>query len=139
MKILWNILLGLLTVLSAAVLILQGFGLPALSPALCVILRILTAVFGQWLFLRLFQKKLLRAIPTLAAAMAAVWGFFLYLSSPSWVGATLKSLFADYVSFLLGCCLVWVFAWLMPRILPRIKKLLKSKKRRKKKTNKNTK
>lgn len=136
MKILWNIVLGLLSVLSAAVLILQDFVLPALTPTLSVILRLVMAVCVQWLFLRLFKKRVIVYIPSLAAAVCTVWGFFLYLSSPSWVGVTFKSFLADYVTFLLGCCLVWGVSRLIPRILPRIKKALKAKKRTKKKKKK---
>lgn len=136
MKILWNIVLGLLSVLSAAVLILQDFVLPALTPALSVILRLVMAVCVQTLFLRFFEKRIVQYIPILAAAVCTIWGFFLYLSSPSWVGVTFQSFLADYATFLLGCCLVWGASWLAPRLLPRIKKALKARKRAKKKKKK---
>lgn len=136
MKILLNILLGLTALLSAAVLVLQGFILPALGSGLVLGLRILTAVFAQWFFLRLFRKKALRAIPTFAASLAVVWGFFLFLTAPSWLGATFKSFLTDYVTFLLGCCLVWGFAWLAARITPRLKKARQAKKKKHKKQSK---
>ena len=133
MKILLNILLGLATLLSAAVLVLQGFVLPALGSGLVLGLRILTSVFAQWLFLRLFRKKALQVIPIFVATLATVWGFFLFLTAPSWLGATFKNFLSTYVTFLLGCCLVWAFSWLLARILPRIKKARKARKRKKSK------
>ena len=136
MRILLNILLVLAALLSAAVLFLQGSVLPALASGLLLGLRILIAVLIQWLFLRVFRKKALRAIPVFVATLAVVWGFFLYLTAPSWLGATFKSFLSDYVSFLFGCGLVWAFSWLMARIVPRIKRARRAKIRKKQKSKK---
>ena len=127
MKILWIILLGLGAAACAAVLVLQGFGLPPVSAGACVLLRIAGAVCLQWLFLRAFHKKAIQALPILAAALWSVWGFFLYLTSPSWRGATFGGFLSDYASYLLGCGLVWMMAFLIPRIVPRVRKAIRSK------------
>lgn len=133
MKIVWNILLGFGAALSAAALLFQGFAFPALSPAVMVVLRIAGAACLQWLFLRLWPKKLIRAIPALIAGCFAVWGFFLYLTSPSWRGATFGDLMADNISYLGGCLLVFGLAWLLPRLIPRVKKAIRKKLRKRKK------
>ena len=133
MKLLWNILLGIAAFLSAAVLLLQGFALPAITPAVSVLLRICAAIAIQWLFLRLFRKKWLRALPILLTSVAAVWGFFLYLTSPSWRNATFGLFMADYASPALGCAAVWAMNWLLPRLIPRIRKAIKAAKKRRKK------
>ena len=133
MKIIWNILLGIFALLSAAVLLLQGFALPALAPWVDLLLRISAAFFTQWLFLRLFRRKWLRTLPVALTALAAVWGFFLYLSSPSWRGATFGLFMHDYAAFMLSCAAVWALGWLLPRLVPRVKKAIKAFFRRRKK------
>lgn len=136
MKIFLNILLGLAALLSVAVLFLQGVTFSALGPGLCAGLRIAIAVFTQWFFLRLFRKKALQLIPTFVATLAVVWGFFLYLTAPSWLGATFLNFLLQYVSFLVGCGIVWAFSWLMARIIPRLKKARRNKKKKYKKHSK---
>lgn len=133
MKLLLNILLGLAAAASLAVLFLQGFALPALTPLVSLLLRICAAFCIQWLFLRLFRKKWLQALPILLTSIAAVWGFFLYLTSPSWRNATLGAFVSDYASLALSCAAVWFLNWLLPRLIPRIKKAIKAGKKRRKK------
>lgn len=133
MNILWNMVLGLGAAVSAAVLLLQGFVLPSIGAALDLILRYIASICVQWLFLRNVQKKAVQAIPIFISAIAAVWGFFLYLTSPSWYGATFHDFVTDYASFFIGCALVWAFAWFLPRIIPRVKKAIKAKKRKNRK------
>lgn len=133
MKILWNVLLGLGAAVSAAALLLQGFAFPALSASSLVLLRIAGGACLQWLFLRLWQRKPVQVIPALAAAVWAVWGFFLYLTSPSWRNATFGGFLADYTAYLGGCLLVCALAWLLPRLIPRIKKAIRKKLRKRQK------
>lgn len=133
MKIVGNILLGIGAALCAGALLFQGFAFPSLSPAVLVLLRIAGAVCLQWLFLGLWQKTLVRAIPSMAAGCFAVWGFFLYLTSPSWRGATFGDLMADNFSYLGGCLLVYALAWLLPRLIPRIRKAIRRKLHKRKK------
>ena len=139
MDILWNVLLGICTVLSGATLLLQGFVLPDLTPRIDVLLRIGAAFFAQWLFFRACQKKALKFLPILIAALVTVWGYFLYLTSPSWRNATFGHFLGDYASFFLACAAFWGLRWLLPRLLPRMKKgiiLLFTRRKRNKATKK---
>lgn len=122
MRIFWNVLLALCSLLSAAALLLQGFALPSLAPWLDILLRLCTGFFSQWLFFRAFQKNWLRVFPLLLASAFSVWGFFLYLTSPSWRNATFGHFLGDYASFSLACIGFWALRWLLPRLLPRLKK-----------------
>lgn len=128
MKLFCNILLGLCAVLAVALLVLQGFLLPALAGWVCVLLRIAGAVCLQLLLLRVTENRLVQAIPLMAAGALAVWGFFLYLTSPSWLGATFGSFLADYAAPLFGCCLVWLSGFLQPWLY-RLRKRLKRRKK----------
>ena len=135
-KMIVNILLGFCAAAAVLVLVFQGFVIPAVSDTASLWLRLVGAVCCQWLVFRVFEKKLHRAVPLLLGALLAVWGFFLYLSSPSWLGTTFNSFLSDYVSPLFGCLLVWVLAWLLPPLRNILKNLLRVLKRRKKKKTK---
>ena len=139
MTIFLNILLGLATAAASALLLLQGFVLPDLAPWIDVLLRIGAAFFAQWLFFRACQKKALKCFPLLIAALVTVWGYFLYLTSPSWRNATFGHFLGDYASFFLACAAFWGLRWLLPRLLPRMKKgiiLLFTRRKRNKATKK---
>ena len=139
MTIFVNILLGLAAAAASALLLLQGFGLPNLAPWIDVLLRIGAAFFAQWLFFRVCQKKALKCFPLLIAALVTVWGYFLYLTSPSWRNATFGHFLGDYASFFLACAAFWGLRWLLPRLLPRMKKgiiLLFTRRKRNKATKK---
>ena len=135
MRIVWNILLGIFSVLCIAALLLQGFALPAFSPALLLLLRFGGAFFAQWLFFRASQKKWVRFLPLFLTTVASVWGFFLFLTSPSWQNATFGHFVADYFSLFLSCIAFFFLRWLLPRLLPRLKRgivLLFTRRKRKK-------
>ena len=135
MKVVWNILLGIFSFLCFAVLLLQGFALPALAPWTLVLLRLGSTLFAQWLFFRAFRKNWLRILPLLLSSLVSVWGYFLYLTSPSWRNATLKHFYGDYAAFFFGCAIYLAMRWLLPRLLPRLKKgivLLFTRRKRKK-------
>ena len=134
MKVLWNVLLCIFSLLCIAVLVLQGFALPALSPAISILLRIGAALFAQWFFARSFQKKWLRCLPVLLTSLAAVWGFFLYLTSPSWRNATFGLFLADYASPFISCAAFWGSNWLLPRLWPRLRHAVRRSRKRRKKT-----
>ena len=139
MRIFLNILLGLLGLLCAAALLLQGWLFPGLAPWIDVLLRIGAAFFAQWLFFRACQKKMLQFLPLLIAAVVTVWGYFLYLTSPSWQNATFGHFLGDYASFFVACAAFWGLRWLLPRLLPRMKKgivLLFTRRKRNKATKK---
>lgn len=132
MRIVWNVLLGLAAVASAMVLLFQSFAFPTITPDACLALRIAGSVCCQWFFLRITDKKALQAIPLYIAGAFAVWGFFLYLTSPSWLGATFSALISDYVIYAIGCLFVCAMAWLLPRIFRLIRRAIKKRLRSKK-------
>lgn len=125
MRIVWNVLLGLCAATCAAALLLQGFGIPPLSGTVIILLRIGGVFCLQWLFRRLFKNTLLRCVPALAAGCWACWGYFLFLTSPSWRNATFGAFLADYFSYLGGCLLFFALSWLLPRLIPRIRKAIR--------------
>lgn len=132
MKIFINILLGLFTAACAAALLLQGFVIPELGFWPELGLRIGAAGFLQILLLRLTKKKLVRYLPLMVSAVAAAWGFFLLISSPSWRGATVGGYLYDYVSFFAACAFVCVFVWMLPWLKGKLRQLRKAIRRRRK-------
>ena len=132
MKTVWNVFLGLIAAASAAVLLLQGFALTALSPSMILWLKIAGTFCCQWFFLRISRNKLLQAIPMMIAGILAVWGFFLYLTSPSWLHATFAHFVSDYALYLLICLGVMLLKWLLPRIWHFFRNAIREKTRKKK-------
>lgn len=133
MKTFVNILLGLLSGACAAALVLQGFVIPNLESGIDILLRIGMAAFLQILMLQLTDKKLLRYAPLLVSAVAAVWGFFLLLTSPSWVNATVEGWLHDYGIFFTACLLVCALQLSRPWLKGKFRQLRKVLRRRKKK------
>ena len=130
MKLFLNILLSAACAACAGALLLQGILFPVLPTWANILLRLGGAIFLQILFLRIARQKLLRYLPLVASAIAALWGFFLLLTSPSWVNITLGSFFRDYGIFFIGCALVVVLCLLRPRIRKSVRKLRKTIRRR---------
>lgn len=132
MKTLWNVLLGLTSAACVLALLFQGFAFTALSPSLMLWLKILGTLCCQWFFLRISKKKILQAIPLMVSGIVAVWGFFLYLTSPSWLHATFAHLISDYVLYLLVCLAVLMLRWLLPRIWRAIRKAIRARRKKQK-------
>ena len=132
MRILWNVLLGLAAATCAQALLFQGFALTAMSSKMILWLKILGTLCCQWFFLRISKKKVLQVIPLMAAGIVAVWGFFLYLTSPSWLHATFAHFVSDYALYLLICLGVLVLKWLLPRIWRVIRNAIRNQRRKKK-------
>ncbi len=94
---------AIIAILSLIVLFLQGFGLPPISPLIDLLLRIIAAGSIQLFFLLSLPKNQLRFLPLLLSALLAVWGCWLFCTSPSWQNATLPDLLADYCSPAFAC------------------------------------
>lgn len=101
---------AILGVISIAVLMFQGFGLPNVPLGGDVVLRILAAACVQVFVVSRFKSQLLRAAPLLAAGLIVLWGGFLFITSDAWENASFGGYFADYCTPFLGCCaarLMW--------------------------------
>ncbi|MBQ8144377.1 MAG: hypothetical protein IJ452_02560 [Butyricicoccus sp.] len=70
------------------------------SGAISLLLRVLPAVSAQLLLCRLGRC---RALPLLLTGLFALWGTYLFCTSPSWRHATVTGLTADYISPFFGC------------------------------------
>ena len=132
MKTVWNVFLGLTAAASAAVLLLQRFALTELTPSMILWLKILGTLCCQWFFLGITRKKVVQAIPFILSGILAVWGFFLYLTSPSWLHATFDKFVTKYAMYVLICLGVLLMKWLIPRIWRAIRKAVRAKHRKKK-------
>ena len=79
-----------------------------------IILRIIPSLAVQVLLFRVGKWNIVKALPVLLTGAGAVWGTYLYFTSPHWSNATFwGSLVADYVSpfisclvALIACCLI---------------------------------
>lgn len=103
MRQLYAFSLGLGFGICLYLVVFQGFAAPALSTGADALLRLGAGVCIQLLAIRLRGYYLLRFSPLALTSLLAVWGFFLFLTSPSWQGATLGMYLADYLTPVLGC------------------------------------
>ena len=87
---------------SLVVLLFQGFALPSISAPMALLLRILAAAGIQLFFLLMF-RRFLRYLPLLLTVLLALWGGWLFCSSPSWQNATFLGYLADYCSLAFAC------------------------------------
>lgn len=132
MKIFVNILLCVCSAACAGALLLQGFLFPALPGWCDLLLRFGAAMFLQILALRLTCQKVVRYLPLILSGIAAIWGFLLLLTSPSWVNATVDGFLHDYSSFFGGCILVCGYALALPWMKKKLRQLRKQLRRRRK-------
>ena len=89
-------------------MVFEGFAAPEIPTLGDALLRFLAALCLQLLTLRLGRKEVLRFAPMAAAFLLAVWGFFLFLTSPSWQGAVFSTAMADYLTPVCGCVTGWL-------------------------------
>lgn len=67
-----------------------------------LVLRILPAACIQLLFCRSAETKLMRLLPLLLTAAGALWGLYLFFTSPDW-SCTFGQYLADYASPAISC------------------------------------
>ena len=84
---------------------------------MALILRMIPAIAVQALVGRVCKSNIIRAIPALLTGALAVWGTYLFFTSPHWSNATAGDLLRDYVSPFIGCIAV-----LLPCLLTKKKK-----------------
>ena len=77
--------------------------------AMSLILRIIPSLSVQILFCRLAKHRAVEAIPFLLTGAFALWATDLYMTPPSWSGASFwKDYIADCVSPFLCCLMVYM-------------------------------
>ena len=74
--------------------------------AVSLILRIIPSLAAQILFCRAGKRGWIKAIPAVITGAMALWGTYLYFTSPHWQNATVTGLVADYVSPFICCAVV---------------------------------
>ena len=107
-KTVLNLSAGIVLCASLFVLLMQGFGLPSIGSVLDLILRIIAAASAQVLFCANLKQPWLRIVPLILTVAFALWGGWLFLTSDSWINATLGDYIADYCTPALGCALVHI-------------------------------
>lgn len=68
-----------------------------------LLLRVVPALCLQTLLCRVGRYEVVKVLPLVLTGLLALWGTYLYCTSPSWVNAELSDLLADYCSPFLGC------------------------------------
>lgn len=84
------------------------------NDVMAVILRVIPSVAVQLLFCRMCKSNIVKTIPALLTGAFAVWGTYLFFTSPHWSNATVGSLIADYVSPFI-CCIFVLAAYLLTK------------------------
>jgi len=73
------------------------------SGMMALALRVVPALCLQVLLCRVGKYEVVKVLPLVLTGLLALWGTYLYCTSPSWVNAELSDLLADYCSPFLGC------------------------------------
>lgn len=77
--------------------------------AAALILRIIPSACIQLLFCRCAERTLVKLLPLLLTAAGALWGLYLFLTSPDWT-CTFGTYAADYASPALSCAAaLWIY------------------------------
>ena len=109
-KTVLNLSTGIVLCASLFVLLMQGFGLPPIGSVLDLILRIVAAASAQVLFCVNIKQPWLRIIPLILTVAFALWGGWLFLTSDSWVNATLGDYIADYCTPAAACSVTYILS-----------------------------
>lgn len=113
-KTVLNLSAGIILCVSLFVLLMQGFGLPPIGSMLDLILRIVAAASAQALFCVNIKQPWLRIVPLVLTVAFTLWGAWLFLTSDSWVNATLGDYLADYCTPALGCAVAYIIYLVFP-------------------------
>ena len=103
-----NFLLAVILGVSVYLMAFEGFTAPEIPTLGDALLRFLAALCLQLLTLRTGRKEIVRFAPIVLSFFLAVWGFFLFLTSPSWQGVVLGAALADYLMPVVGCTVGWL-------------------------------
>jgi len=105
--------LGLIAV---AALVAHFWPMAYWSSTTLVLLRITAAFFAQMYFCRRNWNLPVRLLPLLGTSLLALWGGWLFGSSPAWADASFAGYFWDYCSPTLACAAAWAVVWLRKRL-----------------------
>ena len=90
---------------SMAVLVLQGFGMSAISPLLHILLRVLAGFSAQAFAALNFRHPVMQALPLILTALLGIWGGCLFVLSADWQDPALDGYLTDYCTPVLGSIL----------------------------------
>ena len=86
------------------------------NDAMSLILRVILSLAVQVLLYRVGKWNIIKVLPILIAGAFAVWGTYLYFTSPHWSNATFwGSLIADYVSPFISCLVALIACLLIKK------------------------
>ena len=101
----------MLVIISIVSMILLMWPFAMWNDVMLLILRIIPTFAIQILLCRVGKYTIIKMIPLLLTGGLAVWGSYLFYTSPHWINATFwGSLIADYVSPFI-CCVVTIIIW----------------------------
>lgn len=96
-------------------LLLSGFILPLVlllwpfaywADWASLVFRVISALSVQALLCRIGKYPVIKAVPLIISGGIALWGTYLYFTSPHWSNATPGMLVSDYVSMFIACAIV---------------------------------
>ena len=86
------------------------------NDAMSLILRVILSLAVQVLLYRVGKWNIIKVLPILIAGAFAMWGTYLYFTSPHWSNATFwSSLIADYVSPFISCLVALIACLLIKK------------------------
>lgn len=86
------------------------------NDTMLLMLRIIPSFAIQILLCRIGKYKIIKGIPLLLTGALAVWGTYLFHTSPYWINATFwGSLMADYVSPFICCTVAFIVCLLVEK------------------------
>ena len=103
-----NILLTAILGVCIYLMAFEGLTAPEIPTLGDALLRFLAAICLQLLTLRIGKREILRFAPMAVGFLMAVFGFFLFLTSPSWQGSVFSTTLADFLMPVLGCITAWL-------------------------------
>ena len=106
----------ILGLIAAAALIIHFWPMAYWSSLTLVVLRITAAFWGQLFFCRRRWMLPVRLLPLLGSSLLALWGGWLFCTSPAWGNTAFAWYFWDYCSPALACGAAWGIFLLRKRL-----------------------
>jgi len=109
----WDIPNRALAVCAAAALIIHFWPMAYWSSETLVVLRITAAFCAQLFLCRTVRHGMIRLLPLLLCAGLALWGGWLFFTSPVWASSNVSLLWygLDYCSPAIACAAACLFHW----------------------------